>query len=59
MPSCLFSLPFSGAGIVFAVGRTVVLTGTTVVMERLLTGQLTAPGGHLVSVYVDVESGSN
>lgn len=40
-------------------GRTVVLTGIIVVMGRLLTGQLVAPGGHLVSVYVDVESGSN
>lgn len=43
----------------FVTGRAVVLTGITVVMGRLLTGQLAAPGGHLVSVYVDVESGYN
>lgn len=36
--------------------ETLVLTGIRVVMGRLLTGQLVAPGGHLVSVYVDVES---
>lgn len=36
--------------------NTVVLTGTRVVIGRLPTGQLVAPGGHLVSVYVVAES---
>lgn len=52
-------LPFETLGCVGVpsfLDDTVVLTGIRVVMGRLLTRQLVAPGGHLVSVYVDVES---
>lgn len=60
LPSCWVSLPPAvstpGTEVLSRPGRTVVLTGMAVVIGRLLTGQFTAPGGHLVSVYMDVES---
>lgn len=39
--------------------KMVVPMGTLAVIGMFPTGQLTAPGGHLVSVYVVVESAKN
>lgn len=53
-PWFLFDPPFWVG--VSPICNTVVLTGTRVVIGKLPTTQLVAPGGHLVSVYVVVES---
>lgn len=46
----------SDVGTALVAVRMVVPTSMLVVIGRFPTGQLTAPGGHLVSVYVVVES---